>query len=137
MVRDAAVWGRPTWPMGLRFGAQAARSGVHDTTGFFDEDGAFKSGDEEADFRRRAQQRPDEGPESQAMRILGLAPPLSLTALKRRYKELAKELHPDLGGPTRSEQDRTAAEDQLKEINRAYAVLRRVLDQKGPARSTA
>lgn len=133
MVRDAATWDRPTWPMGLRFGTQRARAGVHDTTGFFDEEGAFTSGDEEADARRRAQRRSEEGPESHAMRVLGLSAPVTLTGLKRRYKELAKELHPDLGGSGRSEDDRRAAEDRLKDINHAYGVLRRSLEETGRA----
>jgi hypothetical protein len=133
MVRDAAVWGRPTWPMGLRFGTQRAKAGVHDTTGFFDAEGGFRTGDDERDFRRRAQRRPEEGPESHAMRVLGLTPPVTLTGLKRRYKELAKELHPDLGGPDRGDSERRAAEDRLKEINRAYSVLRRSLDGRGAA----
>lgn len=137
MTRDAAVWGRPTWPMGLRFGTQRARGDVRDSTGFFDEEGGFKSGDEAQDFQRRARRRADEGPEAQAMRILGLAPPLSLTALKARYKELAKALHPDLGGAARSEAERREAENRLKEINRAYAVLRRTLAEAAPARRTA
>jgi len=132
MTRDAAVWGRPTWPMGLRFGTQRARATVRDSAGFFDEEGGFKSADEARDFERRARRRPDEGPEAQAMRILSLAPPLTLTGLKARYKELAKALHPDLGGAARSEADRREAEDRLKEINRAYAVLRRSLADAAP-----
>ncbi|MBP5859064.1 J domain-containing protein [Marivibrio halodurans] len=131
MVRDAAVWDRPTWPMGLRFGTARTRAGVHDSTDFFDEEGAFKSGDEETDFRRRARRRAEEGPESHAMRVLGLVAPVTLTGLKRRYKELAKELHPDLGGSARGEEERRAAEDRLKDINHAYGVLRRSLEESG------
>ncbi|MCR9221648.1 MAG: J domain-containing protein [Alphaproteobacteria bacterium] len=136
MVRDAATWDRPTWPLGLRIGAARARADVRDGTGFFDEEGAFRSDDAGAEFRRRARRRPDEGPEAQAMRVLALKPPLSLTALKRRYKELAKALHPDLGGESRSEAERRDAEERLKEINRAYAVLRADLAA-APRASTA
>lgn len=128
MRRDAACWGRPTWPLGLQIGARRARAGVHDGFDFFDAEGGAKSGDERDDFARRTEPRPDEGPEAHAMRVLGLSPPLSLTALKGRYKELAKQLHPDVRGEHMDAEERRLAEDRLKEINRAYGVLRRSLD---------
>ncbi len=127
MRRDAACWGRPTWPLGLRLGARRATGRVYDSFDFFDEEGAEKSGDEHDEFERRARPRPDEGPEQHAMRVLGLVPPLTLTALKARYKELAKQLHPDVAAASMDAEDRRLAEDRLKEINRAYAVLRRGL----------
>ena len=39
-------------------------------------------------------------------------------ALRARYKELAKQLHPDVNGGDRG------AEDRLKDVNRAYSLLR-------------
>ena len=50
-----------------------------------------------------------------------LAPPVSLTQLKARYKELVKQFHPDANGGDRS------AEERLKDINDAYTTLRRFL----------
>ena len=49
---------------------------------------------------------------------LGLNWPLTLDALKTRYKQLAKQHHPDANGGDR------AAEERLKTINLAYAALR-------------
>lgn len=44
-----------------------------------------------------------------------------MTEVKRRYKELAKQLHPDVNGGD------LAAEERLKRINQAYAVLKKAL----------
>ncbi|MCB1652057.1 MAG: J domain-containing protein [Alphaproteobacteria bacterium] len=57
-------------------------------------------------------------PEYEAMAIMGLEPPLSLPAIKTRYKELAKKHHPDLnkGCPK--------SEELLKQINMAYTILK-------------
>jgi curved DNA-binding protein CbpA len=51
--------------------------------------------------------------------LLELEPGVDEEAIKKKYKELAKRLHPD--------HNRTdpQAEDRLKEINLAYAVLRK------------
>ena len=52
------------------------------------------------------------------MARLGLAAGFTLAELKRRYKKLAKEHHPDLHGGDK------AAEERLKLINEAYTFLR-------------
>ena len=41
-----------------------------------------------------------------------------MLALRARYKELAKQLHPDLNGADRG------AEERMKDVNRAYSLLR-------------
>ena len=48
---------------------------------------------------------------------MGLEPPPELEKIKSQYKKLVKRHHPDANGGD------TSAEDQLKQINRAYAVL--------------
>lgn len=57
-------------------------------------------------------------PEYQAMVMMGLEPPLTLDRIKKRYKELAKQYHPDLN------QGDKAAEDLLKGINMSYTILK-------------
>lgn len=116
-VRNDVVWGRPTWPMGMmRQGSGASQDKFDDPIGVFD------AGDEAAERsrRERAQRTAMRGPNGKHYRILQLKPPLSLTALKARYKELAKRLHPDLNGGDKD------AEERLKEINEAYAALKKV-----------
>ena len=59
--------------------------------------------------------------EKKAYALFELEPDADENAIKKKYKELAKKLHPD---HNRSDPD---AEDKLKEINLAYAVLRKNL----------
>ncbi len=54
-----------------------------------------------------------------ALDLLGLAWPLDQVDLRSRYKDLAKRYHPDATGGDR------AAEEKLKDINRAYSLLKR------------
>jgi len=56
--------------------------------------------------------------EYEAMLIMGLEPPLSLSKIKSRYKTLAKKYHPDLN------RDDKQAEELLKSINMAYTILK-------------
>lgn len=59
-----------------------------------------------------------DAPEFEAMAIMGLSPPLDMTAVKKKYKELAKKYHPDVNkGCPRSE-------ELLKRINMAYTILK-------------
>jgi curved DNA-binding protein CbpA len=53
--------------------------------------------------------------------MLGLGWPLEDGALRERYRELAKRYHPDTNGGDKS------AEDRLKDINRAYSLLKKRL----------
>ena len=57
-------------------------------------------------------------PETEALAIFGLEPPITLDGIKKRYKELAKKHHPDLN------KNDPKAEDLLKRINMAYTVLK-------------
>ena len=50
-------------------------------------------------------------------------PPLNLTSLKARYKELVKLNHPDANGGDKM------AEERLKDINEAYATLKKLLSE--------
>ena len=115
-IRNDTVWRRPTWPLGnKRPQAQYAFEAGHFGDG-------FGLGD---DVRGRANGNGG-GPaattaERQALETMELAPPLNLTHLKARYKELVKRYHPDANGGD------SAAEERLKDINEAYTTLKRFL----------
>lgn len=68
-----------------------------------------------AGFQRHYRARDEE---TQALDTMGLSQPLSLKALKARYKELVKRFHPDANGGDK------AAEERLKLVNQAYATLK-------------
>jgi hypothetical protein len=102
--RGTTYWHRPTWPLNGGRGAEKLRDGF----GFFDEEAA-----EEAHRRTVATDSED----TDALAIMNLSPPLTADAIKRRYKELVKQHHPDANGGDK------LAEERLKAINQAYATL--------------
>jgi DnaJ-class molecular chaperone len=55
---------------------------------------------------------------TQALGVLNLTWPVTMDAVKTRYKELAKRHHPDANGGDK------ASEEILKSVNLAYAALR-------------
>jgi hypothetical protein len=107
-LRADTSWQRPSWPLG-RLG-QTARM-----------DAALEDGLHAFAFGGGAQApaAPATPPElREPLAALGLRWPVTLAAVKAKYKELAKRHHPDAnGGDKRSE-------EQLKIINLAYALLR-------------
>jgi len=66
-----------------------------------------------------------------ALDLLGLTWPLDQTELRARYKDLAKRHHPDATGGDRQ------AEEKLKDINRAYSLLKRRVPNHRPAPAQA
>lgn len=102
-IRRDTVWRRPSW----RLGAWRMYR-VHDPFGLF-EDGNHKAQAPGAPAPR--------GEEAAALAIFKLDASAGAAAIKARYKELAKRLHPDTNGGDK------AAEEQLKDVNRAYATL--------------
>lgn len=117
----AAILGeRPLWPLGVR-GNQFWGGGrrYHDPFdvrfGFFEELRAEGAG------AARAEPGPRPATlEDQALATLGLTRPADIATIKQRYKRLVKRYHPDANGGGNQ-----AAEEQLKRINEAYAILKK------------
>jgi curved DNA-binding protein CbpA len=77
-------------------------------------------------------ERPAAPPELRAaLDVLGLEWPLDPLTLRTRYRELAKRLHPDVNGRDR------AAEDRMKDVNRAYSLLRQRVGAASPVQEPA
>lgn len=115
-IRNDTVWRRPTWPLGPRTAAAQRRFEAEWRThgfGFRPDDGASRNGSDGRTGPGTAEQK--------ALRCMDLWPPVNLTQLKARYKELVKQFHPDANGGDK------AAEERLKDINDAYRTLRRFL----------
>ena len=109
-IRRATTWERPSWKFGTGPSAKMANYGpFEDKFSFFDEP--------ETKTQIAVQNLTAE--EKKAYALLELEPYADEKAIKQKYKALAKELHPD-----HNRSDPTA-EDRLKEINLAYAVLRK------------
>lgn len=116
-LRRDSSWQRPSWPLGRLGRANWEADAFTDPLHILDA----------AKLRRKTTERqvgrhpPAELREP--LSTLGLSWPVTLEALKSRYKELAKATHPDTnrGDP--------AAEERFKLINLAYAALRSRLSQ--------
>lgn len=106
-IRTSTTWQRPTWPLGAKTSNRRFSFSVNDPLGLFDL---------EQEEIGRAKTRPLT-PEEQAMKVLELDGPLTLAALKARYKELVKRHHPDANNGDK------AAEERFKEVNQAYTTL--------------
>jgi len=121
-VRSDVVWGRSTWKLGGRFGDPGGKHSyrIDDPFDFLDEDA--EDGDPAQQRQRRGETpRRSDGPEMEALQIMELDYPITLDAVRVRYKELVKKLHPDANGGD------PVAEDRLKDVNRAYTTLRKWL----------
>lgn len=114
-MRQDTTWQRPSWPLG-KWATQERFIRDRVTRGFSFEFGrdSAPGGDHDQDGRRRAANTP----EMEALAVLNLTPPVDFPRIKARYRELAKQHHPDINGGTRE------AEEKLKEINHAYNTLK-------------
>ena len=111
-IRADTSWQRPTWPLGRLGGMHFDPERLRDPLDILREPPAGHA--------RRAERKPEAPPELRAaLGLLDLSWPLDSATLKARYKELVKRLHPDATGGDR------ASEERLKDINRAYSLLRR------------
>lgn len=117
-LRRDTAWQRPSWPLGRLGAADLEQEMLRDPLHVLAAGRIRRNG---ADRRTHSHQAPAELREPLA--TLGLSWPLTLDALKIRYKELAKATHPDANGGDR------AAEERFKVINLAYAALRSRLAQ--------
>lgn len=103
-IRRDTVWQRRTWPFGSASGHLGANPRIND---------GFQSFADEPPRRRSAALSREE----EAMMVLDLKPPVTLAAVKSRYKELVKRYHPDVTGGDK------ALEERFKEISAAYRTV--------------
>src|SRR5579862_5724219 len=106
LVRADVTWQRASWPLGKAMGASFDHvdpARIKDHLGIFTEE--F--------WRRHARKEPKPDPEHEAKRVMDIKGPLTLAALKARYKELCKRHHPDANGGDKG------AEERFKEIGQA------------------
>lgn len=104
-TRADSSWQRPTWPLGQAGHAGRLEAALEAELKMF----AFGQRPKTADIPAALRE---------PLRVFGLSWPVTLAMVKRRYKELVKSHHPD------ANQGDSSAEETLKSINLAYAVLR-------------
>jgi hypothetical protein len=103
-LRADTLWQRPTWPLG-RLGATIRMDQI------LEDELNFTFGAKPAPAPKLPPEMHD------ALGILGLAWPVSLPAVKARYKKLAKRHHPDANNGDKK------SEEMFKTINLAYKTL--------------
>lgn len=106
--RRDTIWHRPTWPLRGQGGRR-----VEDPF----ETGAAAGAEQAEVSPENAAAMAWSAADRAALAVLGLAPPVTVPAVKKRYKDLAKRHHPDTNGGDK------AAEETFKAINLAYARL--------------
>lgn len=113
LFRDESITGhRPTWKMGINgrtrnVSEEDILSTIFNTFG----DARYHAKDDHQPKRPHLPKA-----EQEALLTLSLDSRASRTDIKQRYKELAKQFHPDVGGK--------ATEDRFKAVVEAYHVLR-------------
>jgi hypothetical protein len=112
-TRDATVWERPSWPLG-QWGVnerhlrdKAMRDIFGDASGAAADDAAHAS-----PILPLA--------EREALATLEMTAPATFIEIKAHYRVLVKKYHPDLN------KDDSSAEEKFKNINQAFATLRRL-----------
>ena len=111
-IRRATTWERPSWKF---------TTGKPSENRFEDPLGLFDFENREANLAAR--QAPPE--ERRAWKILQLSPVTDIDIVKKQYKRLVKQNHPDKNGGD------AAAEERLKDINLAYSLIRKSLATSG------
>jgi hypothetical protein len=127
-LRHDSGWHRPTWPLG-RLGAARVLGPetLRDPLGVL-HGTPLHAGRRQGSAEKVAAPPPEL---RAALDVLGLDWPVDQAAMRNRYKELAKRLHPDLNNGDRG------AEEKLKDVNRAYSLLRKRLGAARPATPAA
>jgi hypothetical protein len=120
MVRADTTWQRPTWPLGRQEGGVIFDAGP----GAAARD-PFNLFSQPKGKARQQKPNPLKGPEAKALKALNLEPGYTEFVLKRRYKELARQHHPDANNGAKD------AEERFKTITEAYKIL---LDRLKPGR---
>ncbi|MFY9287216.1 MAG: DnaJ domain-containing protein [Alphaproteobacteria bacterium] len=107
-IRKAAVWERPTWPLGnWRQREQQLRDDIMNE--FFAD---------EVKAERTSPAMPKA--ELEALSILELKPPVTFAGIKAQYRILVKRHHPDANAGS------TESEATFKNINQAFTMLKQL-----------
>lgn len=125
--RAEAGWERPTWKLGQRpirsdgapghaDGRAWARRGFRDPLEVLGENATINPGGKAEAERRRTRLLPKN--EQSALDILGCSATMTKVEIRKRFRALVKDLHPDMNGGGRKEEDRLRdvvwAWDQIK-----------------------
>jgi hypothetical protein len=120
-IRADTTWRRPSWPMGSRPRKHGAPNFWDEVVDPFDLFGGDDAAAKVANKRSNGSGPPLTLAQRKAMAVMEMEAPLTLAALRTRYKTLVKQYHPDRHGGDKR------AEEKLKAINLAYSSLKQSL----------
>nr|WP_279347122.1 DnaJ domain-containing protein [Govania unica] len=125
--REVPGWHRPTWKLG-RLGPTAETTEAHDPLDIFGDDirkgrGPFAERPQTAQFAPG--NRPLSAAEREALATLGLDMQATKADIKKAYKLLVKQYHPDANGGDRQR------EDMFRSISDAYRKLAAAWESRG------
>lgn len=122
-IRFAHTWERPSWPLGtLRKIDKAFKEAWRRQSEAPPEDDTAAKAEE---FHAKAEAKgvdPRYKAELNALRELGLMPPVDFEAIKKRYRLLVKRHHPDVAHAT--PEAAQEAEEKIKRLNAAFTILK-------------
>jgi hypothetical protein len=110
--KEDITWQRPTWRMGAD-SSPPLNKRIEDPFGFF-----FSAKTEPTSFQEKPRYS---SLETEAMALLRVSYPFTKEDLKRNYRILAKEYHPDI------HQNSPEAEIEIRKINEAYTLLKKMV----------
>ena len=108
-IRRATTWERPSWKFAT---GKPGDEMFDDAFNLFD----FENRENGQQLQKLTRE------EKRAWQIMRMTPVADLEQLKKQYKQLAKENHPDRNGGDEK------AEERLKEINLAFDLIRKSLN---------
>ena len=111
-IRRATTWERPSWKFAT---GKPGDEMFDDAFNLFD----FENREDGLQWQKLTPE------EKRAWQIMRMTPVADLELLKKQYKQLAKENHPDRNGGDEK------AEERLKEINLAYDLIRKTFNANG------
>ncbi|MAS87789.1 MAG: molecular chaperone DnaJ [Micavibrio sp.] len=110
------TWDRPTWGFSDQQKMEDyLRQRVHED--FYTEQGSRRRPHNQKEHQENIF-RFTNTPESEALAIMDLVPPITLKDIKARYKTLVKKHHPDMNGGSKE------SEEIFKKVSMAYTVLK-------------
>lgn len=123
-IRFAHTWERPSWPLGTlrKIDKKFQQAWRRQQQAGQSEDEKTEKAEE---FHAKAEQQgvdPRYRAELNALRELGLAPPVDFEAIKKRYRALVKRHHPDVAH--HDEASAREAEEKIKRLNAAFTILK-------------
>ena len=113
------TWQRPSWPLGASAPSYRRFESILRNRFLFEEDKQEDHAHQENELRQKSY-FPPYSEEAKALKLFALQLPLSKDNLRKKYKQLVKQSHPD------HHQGNKDYEERLKNVTQAYAILKKI-----------